>query len=201
MPFIRTFHKGKERRGRSELKRPFLLPPCLVSASAPVWLYVHLFLCLCVTFHRSVSRSLSVSAGAHPCVQVDSADTCLLGSVPAYVSSLSAPVQLLASECVNVFVRFCRRVCVCICTCSSVCSALCICDFYFGKLIVPTFLVLLSMRYPTRMTNGRSGRELLELGRKPGDSDVLSHHIKNRLCKSEKMQIGNTKPKNIFCAF
>lgn len=57
MPFIRTFHKGKERRGRSELKRPFLLPPCLVSASAAVWLYVHLFLCLCVTFHRSVSRS------------------------------------------------------------------------------------------------------------------------------------------------
>ena len=55
---------------------------------------------------------MSVSAGGHPCVQVASADTCLLGSVPAYVSSLSAPVQLLASESVNVFARFCRRVCV-----------------------------------------------------------------------------------------
>lgn len=105
-------------------------------------------------------------------------------------------MQLLASECVNVFARFCRRVCVCICTCSSVGSALRICDFYFGKLIVPTFLVLLSMRYLSRMTNGRSGRELSELGGKPGDSDVLSHHIKIACATEQKRKDANRKYKN-----
>lgn len=195
MPFIRTFHKGKERRGRSELKRPFLLPPCLVSASAAVWLYVHLFLCLCVTFHRSVSRSCRFLLVPILVFRLTLLTPVCLGRSLPTSQSLSAPVQLLASECVNVFARFCRRVCVCICTCSSVCSALRICEFYFGKLIVPTFLVLLSMRYPTRMTNGRSGRELLELGGKPGDSDVLSHHIKIACATKEKRKDANRKYK------
>jgi len=41
-----VLHKDKEKRGRAELRRKLLLPPFLVSDSAPVWLGVHLFLYL-----------------------------------------------------------------------------------------------------------------------------------------------------------